>query len=156
MSSSVGTKTDHRRTCCARSQNPVCSVLEVVILVRHYGSDRSCCLPRLNLVSEAVLVQVVVSHYLLFCSLRVARILYRRLFFFKSCFFFSQSNLTLSNPGRGLNTTNVKRHSQTPCECPHWREDTASPATQTRLHHFHLIGVRRNRGGGGWGGCKGD
>ena len=24
-------------------------------LVRHYGSDRSCCLPRLKLVSEAVL-----------------------------------------------------------------------------------------------------
>ena len=53
--SSVGTNTDHRRTCCTRSQNPVFSVLEVVIFVRHYGSDCSCSLPGLNLVSKAVL-----------------------------------------------------------------------------------------------------
>ena len=68
-------------------------------MVRHYGSDRSCCLPRLNLVSEAVLVQVVVSHYLLVCSLRVARTLCRRLFF-QSCFFFSiKSNSVKSGSG---------------------------------------------------------
>ena len=66
-----------------------CSVLETVTLVRHYGSDRSCYLPRLNLVSEAVLVQVVVSPYLLVCSLRVTRTLCRRLFFSSLVFFFS-------------------------------------------------------------------
>ena len=34
---------------------PYCSVLEVAFMVRHYGSDRSCSLPRLSLVNEAVL-----------------------------------------------------------------------------------------------------
>ena len=35
----------------------LCSVLEVVISVHRYVSDRSCYLPELNLVSEAVLVE---------------------------------------------------------------------------------------------------
>ena len=87
------------RTCCARLQNPVCSVLEVVISVRHYGSDRSCYLPELNLVNEAVLVRVVVLHYLLLCSLRVARILCHRLVFLSLVVFPITSNSVKSGSG---------------------------------------------------------
>ena len=104
MNSSVGTKTDHRRTCCACSQSPVWSVLEVVILVRHYGSDRSCCLPcraqpcqRSSACSSCGFALPIIVQ-----SARIARILHRRLFFFSSLVFFNQI-LILSNPGRGLN-----------------------------------------------------
>ena len=70
-------------------QNPICSVLEVVILVCHYGSDRPAALPKLILVSKATVyfAQVVVSRYLLTVqsarsTLTVSLIVCERLVFF--------------------------------------------------------------------------
>ena len=84
------------------------------------GSDRSCCLPRLNLVSEAVLCSSSGCHitYLL-CSLRVGtHSALLIVFFSKSCFFSNQIP-TLSNPGQGPEQVALMRF--TPLRVLHYR-----------------------------------